>query len=201
MIIHSPIVSGSLTFANGATFTLPTGGVYSGSFSGSYQGATFAGGTYTGDGSGLTFGGTGIVSGSSQLTTDFDARYLNTGGDGIVSSSAQVITLLPTGTISGSSQVVGSSITTNTITIGSTSTALGGTSTTLAGLSSVTSTTFVGALNVAPVGRILKSIVMNSAVFAGCKKIAPAKMFLSITSGVLFVSSITTLNAYKPCLC
>ncbi|WP_196300881.1 hypothetical protein, partial [Streptococcus pneumoniae] len=36
------------------------------------------------------------------------------------------------GVVSGSSQVVGSSITTNTITIGSTSTALGGTSTTLA---------------------------------------------------------------------
>ncbi len=106
MIIHSPIVSGSLTFANGATFTLPTGGVYSGSFSGSYQGASFAGGTFTGNGSGLTFGGTGIVSGSSQLTTEFDARYLNTSGDGIVSSSAQVTELLPTGVVSGSSQIV-----------------------------------------------------------------------------------------------
>ena len=100
MIIHSPIVSGSLTFASGATFTLPTGGVYSGSFSGSYQGV------YTGNGSGLTFGGTGIVSGSSQLTTEFDARYLNTSGDGIVSSSAQVTELLPNGTVSGSSQIV-----------------------------------------------------------------------------------------------
>ena len=48
--------------------------------------------------------------------------------------------------VSGSSQVVGSSITTNTITIGSTSTALGGTSTTLAGLTSVSSTGFTGAL-------------------------------------------------------
>ena len=42
---------------------------------------------------------------------------------------------------------------------------------------------------------------MNSAVLVGCKKIAPFRMFLSITSGVLFVSSITTLKAYKPCLC
>jgi hypothetical protein len=46
MIIHSPIVSGSLTFASGATFTLPAGGVYSGSFSGSITGigdpATFS---------------------------------------------------------------------------------------------------------------------------------------------------------------
>ncbi len=126
MIIHSPIVSGSLTFANGATITLPQGSVYSGSFSGSYQGASFTGGTFSGNGSGLTFGGTGIISGSSQLTTDFDARYLNTGGDGIVSSSAQVTSLLPTGTISGSSQVDGTAITNKSITIAGTSTSLGG---------------------------------------------------------------------------
>jgi hypothetical protein len=37
MIIHSPIISGSLTFADGATFTLPDNGIYSGSFSGSIQ--------------------------------------------------------------------------------------------------------------------------------------------------------------------
>src|SRR6056300_597039 len=37
MIIHSPIISGSLTFADGATFTLPDNGQYSGSFSGSIQ--------------------------------------------------------------------------------------------------------------------------------------------------------------------
>jgi len=37
MIIHSPIISGSLTFADGATFTLPDNGIYSGSFSGSIE--------------------------------------------------------------------------------------------------------------------------------------------------------------------
>jgi hypothetical protein len=37
MIIHSPIISGSLEFASGSTFTLPDGGIYSGSFSGSVQ--------------------------------------------------------------------------------------------------------------------------------------------------------------------
>ena len=37
MIIHSPIISGSLTFADGATVTYPDGGNYSGSFSGSAQ--------------------------------------------------------------------------------------------------------------------------------------------------------------------
>jgi ribosome-binding factor A len=38
MILHSPIISGSLTFADGGTFTLPDNGVYSGSFSGSVAG-------------------------------------------------------------------------------------------------------------------------------------------------------------------
>ena len=37
MIIHSPIISGSLTFADGATVSYPDGGEYSGSFSGSLQ--------------------------------------------------------------------------------------------------------------------------------------------------------------------
>lgn len=36
----------------------------------------------------------GIVSGSSQLTSDFDTRYLNTSGDSIVSSSTQIINLV-----------------------------------------------------------------------------------------------------------
>ena len=34
--------------------------------------------------------GNGIVSGSSQLTSDFDSRYLNTNGDGVISGSSQV---------------------------------------------------------------------------------------------------------------
>ena len=90
MILHSPIISGSLTFADGSTFTLPDNGIYSGSYSGSFQGTTYTGGTFVGDGSQLTFGGTGIVSGSTQLTTDLDARYLNTSGEGVVSGSSQV---------------------------------------------------------------------------------------------------------------
>ena len=44
-------------------------------------------------------------------------------------------------------------------------------------------------------------MIINSAVLAGWRKIAPLISFLSITSGVLFVSSITTLNANNPCLC
>ena len=112
-------------------------------------------------------GGTGIVSGSSQITY----TGISSIPGGIVSGSTQVTPLLPTGTVSGSSQVLGGTTihsgsffngisvvsgsaqidgsllgSNKTITIGSTSTTLGGTSTTIAGLTSVTSTTFVGAL-------------------------------------------------------
>lgn len=115
MIIHSPVISGSLTFANGATFTLPPGGIYSGSFSGSYQGASFTGGTFSGiinstngvvSGSsqvsyvGLSNIPVGIVSSSAQIDTLFNL-------DGVVSGSSQVTALLPAGTVSGSSQVIG----------------------------------------------------------------------------------------------
>jgi hypothetical protein len=48
-------------------------------------------------------GGTNIVSGSDQLTSSFDSRYLQGQGDGIISSSAQV--LGGTGIISGSPQI------------------------------------------------------------------------------------------------
>ena len=73
MIIHSPIISGSMTFADGASVTYPEGGVYSGSFSGSFQG----------EGSNLTFGGTGIVSSSAQIDDLFNL-------DGVFSASSQV---------------------------------------------------------------------------------------------------------------
>jgi len=64
--------------------------------------------------------GSGIVSGSSQLTSSYDTRYVLSGSitqttwdniaskpAGIVSSSAQTIANLPTGTVSGSIQVLG----------------------------------------------------------------------------------------------
>ena len=214
MIIHSPIISGSLTFANGATFTLPDNGIYSGSFSGSVAGigdpssfsaslqtkiqqlnidtgsqdarldliesytssldtknSTLA--TYTASidshisnlntaTSSYETKGRSIVSGSSQITY----ASVSSIPAGIVSGSTQVTPLLPTGTVSGSSQITYTSVSSipagivsgsaqidgsllgsnKTITIGSTSTTLGGTSTTIAGLTSVTSTTFVGAL-------------------------------------------------------
>ena len=60
----------------------------------------------------------GIVSGSSQLTSTFDTRYLNTNGDNVISSSAQLTSTFDSryintsgdGVISGSSQVTLSSV-------------------------------------------------------------------------------------------
>lgn len=46
-----------------------------------------------------------VISSSAQLTTEFDIRYGNETGDDLVSGSAQVISLLPNGVISGSSQL------------------------------------------------------------------------------------------------
>lgn len=122
MIIHSPIFSGSITQDTNQAYAN-----LSGSFTGSFTGI----GNFTGlEADSVEFDNilnkpalvsgsqqvidllpTGVVSGSTQLTTEFDARYLNTLGDGIVSGSKQVKDLLPSGTVSGSSQVNADSIT------------------------------------------------------------------------------------------
>jgi hypothetical protein len=138
----------------------------------------------------------GVVSGSSQITY----ASISSIPAGIVSGAAQVTPLLPTGTISGSSQVVGSSITTNTITIGSTSTALGGTSTTLAGLTSVTSTAFVGALtgNASTATTLATSRAINGVNFDGSAAItvtaaAGTLSGATLSSGVT-ASSLTSVG-------
>ena len=105
MIIHGPIISGSLTFAAGGTITLPSSTTYTG----------------------------GLVSGSSQITlsstTGYDANEHFTQGNittvGTV-TSGNVDSILPSGVISGSVQVDGSSVSTNNINIGGVSIALGG---------------------------------------------------------------------------
>jgi hypothetical protein len=112
MIIHSPIISGSLTFAQGATFTLPDNGVYSGSFSGSI----------TGIGDPTTFSAS-VDTRIDQLAIDTgsqDSRLDNLEGftssidttiktklntETVISGSSQVVSLLPAGVVSGSSQV------------------------------------------------------------------------------------------------
>ena len=53
------------------------------------------------------YNGTTWVVDSAATTTTFDSKYLNTNGDGILSGS--VTDQLPTGTISGSSQITNGS--------------------------------------------------------------------------------------------
>ena len=68
---------------------------------------------FVGSGTNLTFNGTGIISGSSQLTTEFDSRYLNANADGVISGSSQLTSsfdsrYINTNTdnvVSGSSQI------------------------------------------------------------------------------------------------
>ena len=158
MIIHSPIISGSLTFATGATFTLPDTGVFSGSFSGSVTGlgdpATFSASldskiqkltidtgsqdarldsiesytssldsknstlaTYTAslDTKNETLA-TYTASVSSQLSNlNAATSSYETKGSGIVSGSSQItyanISSIPAGIVSGSSQVNADSVT------------------------------------------------------------------------------------------
>ena len=94
MIIHSPIISGSLSFSNGSTLNVPDGTILSGSFSGSIDGI--------GDPS--TFSAS-IASDFSALSTDYND--LQNVPAGIISSSAQIDTLFNIdGVVSGSEQIV-----------------------------------------------------------------------------------------------
>ena len=103
------------------------------------------------------------------------------------------------GVVSGSSQIVGSSITTNTITIGSTSTALGGTSTTLAGLTSVSSTGFTGALtgNASTATTLQTARTINGTSFDGSTNITIANLVsgssqITATSTTGFATGVKT---------
>jgi hypothetical protein len=144
MIIHSPIVSGSLTFANGATLTPPSNSTYSGSFSGSFvgDGSNLAGVTSYTNSDTLTYiNSLEVVSGSSQISlSGFSTTNLSEGSnlyytdtrvktklnaDGVVSGSSQLTSDFDTryintsgdGVVSGSAQIDGGSITNGHVTI------------------------------------------------------------------------------------
>jgi len=81
-----------------------------------------------------------VVSGSSQVTyTGLSGIPAN-----IISGAAQITPLLPIGVVSGSSQVIGSSITTNTVSFNGTSVALGSTGTILNLVSGSSQITYTG---------------------------------------------------------
>ena len=115
---------------------------------------------FYGDGTGLTFNGSGIVSGSSQIVSILSSLNTYTGSNDTTNTlqNARLTTIESVtgsyetkgrGIVSGSSQVTGignAQLTNSSTTIGTTAISLGASSTTLVGLTSVTSTAFVGAL-------------------------------------------------------
>jgi hypothetical protein len=96
------------------------------------------------------------------------------------------------GVVSGSSQIVGSSITTNTVTVGSTAIALGGSATTIAGLSSVTSTGFTGALtgNASTATTLATARAINGVNFDGSAAITVTAAAGTL-SGATLASGVT----------
>jgi hypothetical protein len=101
------------------------------------------------------------------------------------------------GIVSGSSQIVGSSITTNTITIGSTAIALGGTATTIAGLTSVSSTGFTGALtgNASTATTLATARTINGTSFNGSADITIANLVSG--SSQIAIASVSGYDANR----
>ena len=79
-VVTASVIEGDFEVGGGGSVNLSGASGVTGSFTGSFKG----------DGSELTFGGTGIVSRSSQLIPTFDGLYLEINGDGVISSSAQL---------------------------------------------------------------------------------------------------------------
>ena len=144
--------SGNTTFpgtvtANGTLLTGNTGTVTSVGGTGTVNGITLTG-TVNSSGN-LTLGGTLSGIGNAQLTNS--AITIAGTSTALGSSISQATILASSGVFSGSAQIPNSSIANaqlanSSITVGSTAISLGSSATTIAGLSSVTSTTFVGAL-------------------------------------------------------
>ena len=79
-VVTASVIEGDFEVGGGGSVNLSGASGVTGSFTGSFKG----------DGSELTFGGTGIVSRSSQLIPTFDGLYLEIDGDNVVSSSDQI---------------------------------------------------------------------------------------------------------------
>jgi hypothetical protein len=91
----------------------------------------------------LGFHQPGLYASSIQLRGGADFRFYGQGATGYANITAATIT----GSGAGLTNVPNSAFVNSSLTVGSTNIALGATATTLAGLTSVTSTTFVGALS------------------------------------------------------
>jgi hypothetical protein len=144
-----------------------------------------------------------VVTGSAQLVGILSSLNTYTGSNDTTNTAqnSRLTTLESVtgsyetkgrGIVSGSSQIVGSSITTNTITIGSTAIALGGTATTIAGLTSVSSTGFTGALtgNASTATTLATARTINGTSFNGSADITIA----NLVSGSAQITAGSTTN-------
>ena len=94
------VVAGALTIPSASVISLTSGSSISvdasGAITGSLTGSVFGIGDVVAFSASLNsriISGSaiaGTISGSSQLTSSFDTRYLNTGGDGVISGSSQL---------------------------------------------------------------------------------------------------------------
>jgi hypothetical protein len=185
MIIHSPIISGSLTFSSGASLSLPNPTSVNGTFTGTVNSTN------------------GVVSGSSQITlsstTGYNANEHFTQENittlGTV-TTGNVTAILPSGIVSGSSQVQGDSISTNSINIGGVSIALGGNDATPA-LNLSDATQYPGDSNLVTIGTVTSGnvdAILPSGVISGSAQIEGN--FLEINGdGVISGSSQVTLSS------
>ena len=137
VIATSAIPNASLT--NSST-TIGTTAIALGASSTTLAGLTSVAST------GFTGALTGNASTATTLATARAIQGVNFDGSAAITVVTAGTGISVSGTAVSTSAIPNASLTNSTITIGSTSTALGATSTTLAGLTSVTSTTFVGAL-------------------------------------------------------
>ena len=136
-LVNNTLTIGSTNIALGATVTTLAGltSVTATSFIGNADTATTAG----------------------TVTTAAQPNITSVGTLSSLSVTGTVSAGTFTGSGAGLTNIPNSAFTNNSLTIGSTSIALGATATTLAGLTSVTSTTFVGALSGAASANVLKS--------------------------------------------
>jgi len=166
---------------------------------------------FYGDGTGLTFNGSGIVSGSSQIVSILSSVNTYTGSNDTTNTAqnARLTTIESVtgsyetkgrGIVSGSSQVTGignAQLTNSSTTIGTTTISLGASSTTLAGLTSVTSTAFVGALTgnastVTTNANLTGDVTsVGNATTIGAAKVTNAMLAGSISNANLANSSTT----------
>jgi hypothetical protein len=175
MIIHSPIISGSLTFADGGTLTLPNPTSVTGTFTGTVNSTN------------------GVVSGSSQITlsstTGYNANEHFTQGNittvGTV-TSGDVTSILPSGILSSSAQVDGTSISSNNINIGGVSISLGGNDATPA-LNLSDATNYTGDSNLVTVGTVTSGnvdAILPDGVVSGSAQISVTNSIVASNAAI-----------------